>query len=187
MLDDGGGGLGLEVRGIAILAEDAFDGGAHFGADAVFDGPVDGGVGADGFEEFVGDEGELFVAEDFDGALVFGEGVVEGEFFGGEAELFAALVGVAHVVGEFDQLGDDLGAGDGAALVAIEGGIHEGGEGARLHRVGVRTGADFVVEQLLQEFEGEILLGQVLEAGQKIIGEDGDVGRFEAGGVEDVD
>jgi hypothetical protein len=101
-LEDGLGGGLLEVGWVAVLAEDAFDDDAHFGADAFFDGPVDGGVAADGFVEFVGDEGELFVSEDFDGAAVVGEGVVEGEFVFGEAccspRSLALRISVARVI-----------------------------------------------------------------------------------------
>ena len=62
-------------RGVAVAAEDAADEAAEVGAGVLADGPVDGGVVADGVGDLAGDDAELVVAEDLDGAVVDAEGV----------------------------------------------------------------------------------------------------------------
>ena len=85
-----------------MAVEDAFDEDADFGAGAFAVLPVDGDGFADLLDEFGSDDFEFVVAHDFFGAVVGGEGVVEGDFFVVEAEVFAAFGGGVEVFGEFD-------------------------------------------------------------------------------------
>jgi len=81
----------LLVRRVAVLSEDALDDDSELGADVFPDGPVDGDVGSDGFDELAGDALKGFVAEDGDRAVVGLEGVVEGELVVVQTEIFAAV------------------------------------------------------------------------------------------------
>ena len=64
-----------------MAAEDAFDEDVDFGAGAFTLLPVYGGGFADLLDEFGSDDFEFVVAHGFFGAVVGGEGVVEGDFF----------------------------------------------------------------------------------------------------------
>jgi hypothetical protein len=70
----------LLVRRIAEFAENAFDHDAELGADGFFGGPVNGDIGADGFDEFLGDEAQVLIAQSLHGAVVRFQGVVKGDF-----------------------------------------------------------------------------------------------------------
>jgi hypothetical protein len=76
-----------------VAVEDAFDEDADFGAGAFAVLPVDGDGFADLLDEFGGDDFEFVVAHGFFGAIVGGEGAVEGDFFVVEAKIFSALGG----------------------------------------------------------------------------------------------
>ena len=64
---------------------------ANPGPRALLDRPVDGHVLLDHLHQFVGDEGQLLVAHDLDRALIFGQGIVEGQFFFVQTQGLAAL------------------------------------------------------------------------------------------------
>ena len=66
----------------------------------------------------MGNDAQLLVAHGFNGALVFREGHVEGDFFLAEAHLLAASAGGFHILGEFDQLLDHLDCGNGPGVIA---------------------------------------------------------------------
>jgi hypothetical protein len=102
--DEGGRGF-LLVRWVAVAAEGAADETAQVSADLLAAGPVDRGVLTDGLGDLAGDDPELIVAEDVDGALVGAEGIVEGDLILGETETVAARMGLLHLGGEVNQGG----------------------------------------------------------------------------------
>jgi hypothetical protein len=60
-------------------------------------------------------------------------------------------VGVAHLLGEFDELGDDLGGGQVAVGVLRNGSVEELRELACLDEILASQGTDLVVEEPFQE------------------------------------
>ena len=81
----------LQVGWVAVFSEDALYHDFDFGAGAFAQGPVDGHALADLGDKFGGDDFELVVAHRFDGAVVGGERIVEGDFVVVQAEIDAAL------------------------------------------------------------------------------------------------
>ena len=113
--------LFLQVRWVAVFVEDAFDHHADFCAGAFAQGPVDGDAFADLSDEFGGDDFEFVVAHGLYGGFIGGEGVVEGDFVVGQAEVCAAFGGGVHFLGQFDEFFDHFLGGDGAVVVSVEG------------------------------------------------------------------
>lgn len=103
-----------------MAVEDAFDEDADFGPGAFAVLPVNGDGFADLLDEFGGDDFEFVVDHGFFGAVVGGEGVVEGDFFVVESKIFAALRGGVEVFGEFNELRRSLKAGIFLALFGRE-------------------------------------------------------------------
>lgn len=60
-------------------------------------------------------------------------------------------------------------------------------EGAALDEALAGDGGDGVLEEALEGFDGEVLVGEVTDFGEELVGEEGDVGTFETGGGEDVE
>ncbi len=68
------------------------------------------------------------------------------------------LLAFAHLLCEFNQLRDDLRRFNRPVLVFANGGFQLFGEGAGLSERFLRTDFQFVVQQLLQQLDGEIAL-----------------------------
>ena len=51
---------------------------------------------------------ESFITKHLDGAVIDLQGVIEGQFFLSQPQIFTPAVGVPHLLGQFDQFGDDL-------------------------------------------------------------------------------
>lgn len=66
----------------------------------------------------MGDDAKLIVAHHLNRTLVLGEGVIEGDFFLAEPFLLSALVRGADVLGELNQLLNDLRRRDSVDVVA---------------------------------------------------------------------
>ena len=97
-------------------------------------------------------------------------------------------VGLAHLLGQLDQLLDDLRGLDGPVLVA------RGAPAPASRRTSAparRSGATRVlissVEQLPQQLDGQVPLRQAAHLGQELVGQDRDVRLLQPGRGEDVD
>ena len=102
----------------------------------------------------------VVVAQHLDGAVVDLQGVVEGEFVLGQPRASPRCVGLAHLLGQLDQLLDDLGGLDGAVLVAAG---STSPASRRTSGPGRRSCATAVLissfEQLAQQLDGEVRCG----------------------------
>jgi len=61
---------------------------------------------------------QLIIAEDIDGALVFGQSIIEGDFHGCQPSFFALVSGLAHFLCQRDQLLQDFDGTDGVGVIA---------------------------------------------------------------------
>ena len=66
----------------------------------------------------------------------------------------------------------DLGSLDGAILVLAHGLFEHLGERTRLNHVLLHAGLDFIVDQLLQQFDGQVTLGKVLYVRKELVRQD---------------
>ena len=130
----------------------------------------------------------VVVAEHLDRAVVGLQGVVEGQLVVGQAEFLAAAAGLAHLLGQLDQLLDDLRRLDGAVLVLADGLLQHLGEGPGLHHVASRAR---VLISSLSSFcsssTARLRCGRSSHLGEELVREDRDVGLLQPGGGEDVD
>ncbi len=117
----------------------------------------------------MGDDAELLIPYDLDRALVFGQGVVESDFLLGQSFFLTPLAGVPDVLGELDELLDNLGCRDGIAVIADYGIFQAFGEDPRLDNVGTAVGANLAIEQLAQCLHGKVAFSHALNFGQELI------------------
>ena len=170
-----------------MFVEDAFHHHFDFGAGAFAEGPVDGDALLYLGDQLGGDDLELRVTHGLHGAVVGGEGVVEGDLVIGQAHVLAALGGGVEVLGEFDQFLDDLHRADGAVVVGVEGLLELFTEDLALHEVAFGADLEFVLEQLLQQLGGDVLVLEAAHFGEELVAQDADVRLGQAGGGENVD
>ena len=104
------------------------------------------------------DEIQLVVAHRLHGAVVGGEGVVECLLLIRQPHLLARLGGGIEILGELDQLFDHLHRRDGTVVVGVEGFLELLGEDLALHEVALGADFEFVLEQLLQQLGGDVLV-----------------------------
>jgi hypothetical protein len=95
--------------------------------------------------------------------------------FLGEAELLTAGVCLAHVLGERDQLLDHLRCLDRAVLIAADGLLQHLGEGTRLDDVLATPRGQLALQELLEQFCGQIAVGLAAHFGEELIQEGRDV------------
>ena len=98
----------------------------------------------------------------------------------------SAFMGFFHLLGQLDQLFDDLGRFNGAIVILVDRLIEHLGKGSRLNKVPTRYGFDLVVEQLPQKLQSQIPVRQPSHLFQELLGEDGDIRGFDACGLVDV-
>ena len=98
-----------------------------------------------------------------------------------------APAGLPHVFGELNQFLNHLRGFDGAVLVFMNGILQQFGKRLRLNQEFFGTDFDFVIEQLAQQFDGEIFLRHVSYFCQKLIRENRDIRLLKSRGCEDVD
>ena len=170
-----------------MFVQDALHRHLDFGARAFAEGPVDGHALLYLGDEFGGDEFQFVVAHRGHGGIIRGESVVEGLLVIRQAHLFAGFGGGVEVLGEFDQLFDDLHRRDRAVVVGVEGFLELLGEDLALHEVALGTDFEFVLEQLLQQLGGDVLVLEAAHFGEELVAQDADVRLGQSGGGEDVD
>src|SRR5271166_3624506 len=176
----------LLVWRIPVLSQQPPHDGAHLGAGALFHGPVDGDVVPHGLDQLTGDSAEGFITQDFDGAVVDFQGIVEGQLVVGQAKVLAPLMGLPHLSGQLDQLRDHLGGLDGAVLVELDRLLQHLQEGAGLDHVLAGASLDLVVQELAEKLQGQVLVRKAAYLGQELVGEDRDFGFLQAGVGENV-
>lgn len=116
-----------------------------------------------------------------------GEGVVEGEFVGFESQFFTSLFGRLNILAHGDQFLDDIRDADYLIFVAAEGVFQHFGELATPDNVGAALGFDLVAQEFFEQFDGEVLVFHAFDFFEEFVGDDGEVGVFDACFVEDVD
>ena len=129
---------------------------------------------------------ERFVVEFFHGRLVVGQGVVKTHLIVAQAQLLAAAGRLAELAGHLHQLFHHLRRFNAAVLVTGDDVGQQLAELLLLHHVGGKFGFHFPFEQPLQQFHGQVLLGQVFHLGQEVIVKQADIGLFQPHGVENV-
>ena len=92
------------------------------------------------------------------GTVVGGQGVVEGDLIVVQAEGFTALGGSIEFLGQFDQLFDHLGRGDGTVVVCIESLLELLGKHLSLHKIALGAHPDLVFQQLLEQLCRHVLV-----------------------------
>ena len=96
-------------------------------------------------------------------------------------------MGLAQLPGEPDELLDHLRRRDGPVLVLDHGALQHLREAPRLDKVAAQTRLDLVVQELLQQLDGEVAPRHVTHLGEKAVVEHGDVRALEPRDGEDVD
>ena len=134
-MQDGLHGGVLKVRRVPVLTENAFHQNPHPRPRRFPVLPIHGSVVFQIAQQLVGDDAELVVAHDLDCALVLGQSVIKGDFLLAEPFLLAASVSGTDVLGEVDQLLNNLCRRDGVRVVAGDRLLQPLGEGAGLHDV----------------------------------------------------
>ena len=129
---------------------------------------------------------QCFVAQHLYCAVVNLQGIVEGQLILGQTEILAAFMGSFHLLGQLDELFDDLGSLYGAIVILVDRLIEHLSKGSRLNQVPVRYSFDLVVEQLPQKLQGQIPVRQTSDLLQELLGEDGDIRGFNASRLVDV-
>jgi len=141
-----------------VAFEEAFDDAAHAGAGGFLFLPVDGFVFAEDIGEFLGEGNEFVVGIEVFDRFGLGQGIVEGEFVGGEAELFAFVMGGFDVAGHAEQLLDDFFIGEHAFEIVANDAVHAVGEFLGLDKIGALVGGDLFGDELFEQFEGDVAL-----------------------------
>ena len=110
LLDDELDCLGLLVRRILVLHQEALDRRPQLRTHVIPDEPVGLGVALQHLDEFASDLRQDILALQFDGRLVGADGVVEGEFVLRQwrAEVLAAVTFGSNILRHLNELGDDL-------------------------------------------------------------------------------
>lgn len=93
----------LKIWRIAVFPQDAFHEHSQTGSGAVAVGPVDADVGLETLQKFMGDDFQLIISKHIDRALVVGQCVIKGDFFGRQAGFLAPASRVAHLLGQGDK------------------------------------------------------------------------------------
>ena len=169
-----------------MFAQNALDQHAQLRTHVLAQRPVDGDVAADGLDQFARNGAQRLVAEYLHRAIVGFQRVVERDLVVRQPERLAAGVRAAQVAGEFDQLFDHLRGFDGAVPVAAQGLLQHGAERARLDDVPPPARGDFALQQLLQQFDGQVALRYAPDLGQEVVGQDRHVGLVQAGRGENI-
>jgi hypothetical protein len=76
---------------------------------------------------------------------------------------------------------------DGAVVVGVEGLLELLAEDLALHEVALGADLEFVLEQLLQQLGGDVLVLEAAHFGEELVAQDADVRLGQPGGGEDVD
>ena len=171
---------------VFVLAQNALDHQPQLGPHTLALRPVHRDVLAQIFGQLVGNFLERFVVEFFHGRLVVGQGVVKTHLIVAQAQLLAAAGRLAELAGHLHQLFHHLRGLDAAVLVTGDDVGQQFAELSLLHHVGGKFGFHLPFEQPLQQFHGQVLLGQVFHLGQEVIVKQADIGLFQPHGVENV-
>ena len=89
-----------------------------------------------------------------------------------ETKLLATLGGGVGFLGEGDQFFQPLYRGDGAVVVGVEGLLQLFGKELALHEVLLRAHLQLVLEQLLQQLGGDVLVLEAADFGEELVAED---------------
>ena len=149
--------------------QDSFDQNPHLRPDSLSDRPVDGHIVPHGAEQLLGDDAKRFVAENLHGAVVHLQCVIEGNLILCESERFPSATSLAHVLGEGNQLLDDLGGFDGPVLVSPNRALEQLGERPRLNNVFPAARLDFTFQQLAEQLHRQVALWQTAYLGQELV------------------
>ena len=87
----------LQIWRIAIFLEDFLDLNPQFGAGAVTMHPIDRNIITNRNDKFCGNHPELIVAKQLQSAIIFRQGIIEGDFFLTQTLFFATLTGPGKV------------------------------------------------------------------------------------------
>src|SRR3989442_36274 len=132
-----------------MLPEDAADHHSELGPGRFLYGPVNRHVPAYRLDEFAGADAEGLVSEHPDGTVVYLESVIERQFLVGQPKVLPPAMRRAHLLGQLDQVGNDLGRLDRAVLVPPDRLLEHRGEVLALDQVPSRSDLDLVAQELL--------------------------------------
>lgn len=121
------------------------------------------------------------------GGVVLADRIVEGQLGVLKSHGGASAGLVAHLLGQFHQLGDDLGRRQCPVGVAVDGVVQQSREKAALDDVRPPQRPDAVVEQAPEDGHLEVGALALCQAFQELVGDDREVGALHAGGGVDVD
>ena len=160
-----------------MFAQDALYQHPQPGAGTVAVSPIDADISLEPLEQFMGDDLQLVIAKHINRTLVIGQRVIEGDFLRCQPSLFAPVAGIAEVFCKRDEFLQHLNRADGVRVIAGNGRLKPFRKLAGLNHVGSAARPDFVVQQLAQRLQGQILLRHLPDFGQKLIRQDRDVRR----------
>jgi len=109
------------------------------------------------------------LAHQLTGALVFGEGVAEGDLLLREARFFTARSGSPDVLGDLDEFLEHLRDGDGVGVVARDCRFQTLGEALGLGHVTLGLRPYGAGDQLLQGLDGQVALLHFAHLGEELV------------------
>ena len=113
----------LKIGRVTVLTQNSFYQHPHARPRAFTMRPIHGNAALEVNEQFVGDQLQRVISHQFDGALAFGQSVIEGNFVLGQALILASPAGGADFLGEVDQFLQYLDSTDSVSVVAGDSGL----------------------------------------------------------------
>lgn len=134
--------------------------------------PVDGDALLDLADQLRRDHLQLVIPHRDDRRIIRSQRIIKRDLVIRQAHVLAALCGGVEILGEFDQLFDDLHRADGSVVVGIEGLLELLGKNLALHEVTLGADFEFVLEQLFQQLGGDVLVFEAAHFGEELVAED---------------
>jgi hypothetical protein len=103
-----------------MLSQQPPDYDPQLGPGRLFYRPVYGRIFPDSFNQLLGNLLQRFVTKHLYRAVVDLQSIVEGQLILTEAEIISAFVSFFHLLGQLDQLFDDLGRLNGAIVILVD-------------------------------------------------------------------
>ena len=120
----------------------------------------------------MGDHLQRIVPHQLDRTLAFGKRIVKGDLILRQALFLASLPRRADVLCEIDKFLQHLNCADSVRVIPGDGSFQALGETLRLDDIGLAAGADFIVQELAKSLKRQVLLFELLNLGEKFIGQD---------------
>ena len=169
-----------------MLSQNTFHHDANLCSSILSFRPVDGDTPFDGVDQLLSDPLQFLITQDLHGAFVGSQSVIERDFVVCQPEGFSAFPRLFHLFGNLDQLFDHLGGLDRTVLIFPERLLEHFGKRPSLDDVAPHAHLDFVVDQLLEQFQSQIALRKLAYFGKKLVRENRNVRLIQTGGCEDV-